>query len=111
MRLLLLNRNARLRRQWKKDKSPESLNPSIRRAFFLCRCGYATAFLVLSVVSLIFIVFDAEPIFQKILSIAILGIVPAIAIWASAFLSLRVVLAMTWLSERKLRGSLQLEKL
>jgi hypothetical protein len=108
MRLSLFNRNARLRRQRKKEKSPESYSPSIRRAIFLCRCGYATAFLLLSVVSLIFIVFDTEPLFQKVLSIAILGIVPAIAIWACTFLIFQFLLAMTWLSERKLRGSLQL---
>ena len=80
-------------------------NSFIRRGFFLCRCGSATAFLLLATVSLIFIAFDTEPLFQRAASIAILGLAPAITIWFCVFATVGVLKAITWISETKFSPS------
>jgi NADH:ubiquinone oxidoreductase subunit 3 (subunit A) len=111
MQLLLPGRKARFRLQKKKESNSRSQSPAVRRALFLCRCGFAAAFLLLVVVSLIFIVFDTEPLFQRAASIVILGVLPAITIWACAFLIFQALMAINWLTAKKMSGLGQAWKL
>ena len=64
------------------SKKPQKL---ARRAYLLYSTSRIIAILLLGLITIIFALLDREPIFLRVASVLMLGAIPAVSIWVSAF--------------------------